>query len=282
MAKDNRRMDNLEDFDSLKETLMNVSNEIDAIKNSFSKSAEDLTKIQSMLSVGNLEELNEKIEKERDAFLKLWDGYKKQKEELSNVNKTISEYQELARQAEASKKQLENDYNMKINELNQKLEEYQDKALSFDKYKTKCEEFDTISNKLECEIHDLKEENTNKENIINEMNSKIEDFSSKEDSSEFKEKYEKERERFTKLNQIYEETDSECKRLRQENKDWQNWYDSNKENYNKIFSSPPEGKTTTNLSPPEIHPEEPDNSETQTENTSEKESKKKKLFRHRK
>ena len=262
---------------------MNVSNEIDTIKDSFSKSNEDLTKIQNMLSVGNFEELNEKIEKEKDAFLKLWEGYKKQKEELSNVNKTISEYQEQARQAEASKKQLENDFNMKINELNQKLEEYQDKALRFDKYKTKCEEFDTISNKLEREIHDLKEEKTNKENIINEMNSKIEEFSSsKEDSSEFKEKYEKERERLVKLNQIYEETDSECKRLRQENKDWQNWYNSNREIYDKIFSSPPEIKTTTNLSTPEIHQEEPDNLETQIENTSEKESKKKKWLRHRK
>ena len=79
-----------------------------------------------------------------------------------------------------------------------------------------------------------------------------------------------------------EETDSECKRLKQENKNWRNWYNSNKEIYNKIFSSPPKSKTTTNLSTLEVHPEKPENSETKTENLSEKKSEKKKWLRLRK
>ena len=124
---------------------------------------------------------------------------------------------------------------MAFNTLNKKVEEFQDKATKFDEYKNKCEQFDNIRNQLEREIHDLKETNKQKENMINEMNEKIKELSGKEDFSQFKEKYEemtveyeKEKERLTKLYQLYEETDFELKRLKKENHDWQNWYNSNK------------------------------------------------------
>ena len=71
-------------------------------------------------------------------------------------------------------------------------------------------------------------------------------FPAIEKFSEYKEKfdeltiqYEKEKERLTKLYGLYEETELECKNLKQENIGWQNWFDSNKEIFNKLFSTTP-------------------------------------------
>ena len=83
------------------------------------------------------------------------------------------------------------------------------------------------------------------------MNNQISELRNMENYSEYKEKYEtmtveyeKEKERLTKLYHLYEETDSECKKLSEENKSWQNWYNSNKEIFNKLFASVPSEKTT--------------------------------------
>lgn len=269
----------VEHIGSLKEKLLTVSDEIDAIKNSFSKSAEDLSRIQNMLSVGHLDEItgilekfegqvaeaerkrteasdgakryNEELEKEKERLIKLWDAYKNQEEELSSNERKVSEYEEQVRNFETSKRQLEEDLTSRINTLTQKLEEYEGQAGSFDEYKQKCEEFDGIRNQLEREIHDLKEEKTNQDDVINNLNNQISQLREVENYVEFKEKYEemsaeyeKEKERLTKLYQLYEETDSECKRLRSESKQWQNWHDSNKEIFNKLFSTPPLTSTT--------------------------------------
>ena len=102
-----------------------------------------------------------------------------------------------------------------------------------------------------------------------------------ENYAEYKEKYEgmaaeyeKEKERLTKLYQLYEETDSECKRLNKEKKNWQNWYDSNKEVFTKLFSTaPPVGSTETPL-------DESPNVPTPLENATKKKSKRK--LRHKK
>ena len=61
---------------------------------------------------------------------------------------------------------------------------------------------------------------------------------------EVNEQYEKEKERLTKLYQLYEETDAEVKKLREENNYWQNWYNSNKDVFGKLFSSAPPGAIT--------------------------------------
>ena len=54
--------------------------------------------------------------------------------------------------------------------------------------------------------------------------------------------YEKEKDRLTKLYKLYEETESECNRLKVETKGWQKWFDSNREIFDKLFStSPPIG-----------------------------------------
>jgi len=304
MAEENKVVEDVEHIGPLKEKLLAVSNEIDAIKTSFSRSTEDLSRIQNMLSVEHLDEIggvleqfeskvaeaekmrteaaegakkySEELEKEKERLIKLWDAYKNQEEELSTTEKRVAEYEERTRVAEASKGQLEEDLTARINTLTQKLEENESKANQFDDYKQRCEEFDTIRNQLEREVHTLKEENTNQEDMINNLNNQISELRGMENYAEYKEKYEtmsaeyeKEKERLTKLYQLYEETDSECKRLRKENKSWQNWYDSNREIFSKLFSSaPPVGATET---PVEESPETP----TPSENPTKKKSKRK-------
>jgi len=276
----------LEDIDSLKEKLMAVSSEIDTIKNSFSKNTEDLSRIQKMLSLGDLEDIggmiekfeskiaeverqknevtegakrySEELEKEKERLVKLWDAYKNQEEELSVVEKKISEYEDRAKTAETSKKQLEEDFTARIDTLTQKLDEYKEQGEKIDEYKQKYEEFENIKNQLETEINDLKTENSSKEHIINDLNNQIIKLREKEDYKEFKDKfealnteYEKEKERLTKLYQLYEETNSECTRLKEENQNWQNWYSSNKDIFSRLFStSPPIGH-------PSVTPDEP-------------------------
>ena len=298
-----------EHLDSLKDRLTTVSIEIDAIKNSFLKSTDDLTRIQNMLGVDNVEELgniiekfetrvveaeqkraeaidgarkySEELEKEKERLIKLWDAYKNQEEELSNAEKKLTEFEDRVKDSETTKRQLEEDLTARMSTLNQKLEEYQDKAKRFDEYKTKCEQFDDIRNNLEREIHDLKEENKQKQNIIDEMNEKVRELSGKEDFSQFKEKfeemtveYEKEKERLTKLYQLYEESDFECKKLKKENQEWENWYNSNKEIFSKLFSSP---------TPSNLPTETSDNSPTETtDNQKEDTVKKKKKLRFKK
>ena len=127
MTEENKEEGNVEHVGSIKERLQHVASEIDTIKNSFSKSTEDLSRVQNMLNVGGLEEISgvieqfegrltegarkysEELEKEKERLIKLWDAYKNQEEELSNTEKRISEYEERARMAEVSKKQLEDD-----------------------------------------------------------------------------------------------------------------------------------------------------------------------------
>jgi chromosome segregation ATPase len=280
MTEEKKVVEDLEYLGSFKEKLLAVSNEIDTIKNSFSRSTEDLSRIQGMLSVKQVDEISgildkfeervseaekrrteaadgakkysEELEKEKERLIKLWDAYKNQEEELSTTEKKVAEYEERARMAEASKKQIEEDLTARINTLTQQIEENQGKVGRFDEYKQKCEDFDNIRNQFEGEIHALKEDLNNKEITINDLNNQVNELKNMENYQEYKDKYEtmtaeydKEKERLTKLYQLYEETDGECKRLTRENKEWQNWYDSNKDIFNKLFSqSPPIGRTT--------------------------------------
>ena len=291
MGEENKVDQNIESFDSLKQKLAAVTNEIDAIKVSFAKSAEDLSKIQNMLSVGHIEDIDgvlekyevrvaeaekqkieaaesskkysEELEKEKERLIKLWDAYKNQEEELSNSEKKISEYEEIARTAEAGKKQLEDDYNARIQTLEQRIQENQEKVNQFEEYKQKYEEFDTIRNQLEQEVHTLKDETTNKDEEIQYLNKKLAEMKEYENYQEYKDKYEnitaeyeKEKERLTKLYQLYEETDSECKRLKEENYNWQNWYNNKMEMFNQLFTNAPP-VTTTPETPEEIQKKKP-------------------------
>jgi len=309
MAEESEVMGNTQHADSLKDKLRAVTEEIDVLKNSFSKGAEDLARIQSMLDIGKIDDMNntlarfegqvaeaerqkaeaaegakkysEELEKEKERLVKLWDAYKNQEEELSTTEKKMAEYEERTKTAESSMKQMEDDYNARINTLTQKMQENEGKISQFDEYKTRCEEFDSSQNGLEQELYEWKEQVTKKDNEILTLNQKITELEVQENYSEYKNKYEevnaeyeKEKDRLTKLYQLYEDTDAECKKLREETSSWQKWYDSNKEIFNKLFSQgPPTVASTDYVEMPTISPDSP------TENPSKKKPKKKMKFR---
>ena len=320
MAKGNMREGNPEHISNLRDRLMQVANEIDTIKNSFSKSTEDLSRIQNMLDVGGLEEISgiienfesklseaekereeatqgarrygEELEKEKERLVKLWDAYKNQEEELSTTEKKLAEYEDRARMAEASKKQLEEDLNARIETLNKKLGENEEKVNQFDSYKQRYEEFDEIRNRLEEEVNSLKDGIKNRDVTIDSMQKQIEGLKETEKYAEYKDRfeelsgqYEKEKERLTKLYHLYEETEAECNHLRDQMKGWQSWYDSNKDIFNRLFSAaPPVGKTpappkrekTPEPPSPEVEVQQPGETvETETKNN----KKKRGLFR---
>lgn len=279
MTDGNKMLKNVGDIDSLKDKLQMVTSEIDTIKNSFAKGAEDLARLQNMLDLGNLEQIStmieryegqvaeaerqrmeaaegarkysEELEKEKERLIKLWDAYKNQEEELSSTERRIAEYEERANMAESSKKQLEEDLTARINLLTQRLDENEDKVQKFDEYKSRVEDFDNVRNRLEGEIHALKEQINARDTNITELEKQVCELKEYEKTSEFKEKYEdltaeyeKEKDRLTKLYQLYEETDGECKRLKEENHNWQRWFNSNKEIFDKLFSAAPTYKET--------------------------------------
>lgn len=274
---------NMENLDSLKEKLIAVTNEIDAIKTSFTKNTEDLTRIQDMLSERHIDDIggivekyenkiaeaekqrveaaesskkySEELEKEKERLIKLWDAYKNQEEELSNSEKRLNDYEEIVKKAEVEVKQIQDDYQARIKTLEQKVEEYEGTGTKIEEYKKKCEELDEIQNRLEKENHTLKNDMTKKDQEISQLSKQINQFKEMEDYKKYKEKYEevnaeyeKEKERLTKLYQLYEETDAECKTLRDENKQWQKWYNSKMQVFDQLFSSAP--PTHTTKSPP--------------------------------
>jgi len=289
MNEENKMIKELGHVDTIKDKLQTVTSEIDVLKNSFTKGAEDLARIQSMLDVGGLEEIttiidryegqiaeaerqkaeaaegakkySEELEKEKERLIKLWDAYKNQEEELSTTEKKIADYEEQARNAVAEKQQIEEDYTARVNLLTQRLEENEDKIQKFDDYKSRVEEFDNVRNRLEGENHELREEINNRDSTINSLQQQIEELKQYEAQSEYKEKYEqlnqeyeKEKERLTKLYQLYEETDNECKQLKQDNNNWQKWFNSNREIFEKLFSAAP---TTIGQEPPNSPPRAP-------------------------
>jgi chromosome segregation ATPase len=294
MAEGKKVEENIENLDSLKEKLIAVTSEIDAIKTSFTKSAEDLSRVQDMLKVGNIDDIggivekyenkieeaekqrveaaesskkySEELEKEKERLIKLWDAYKNQEEELSNIEKKLTEYEERAKAAEANVKQVEDDYNSRIKTLEQKVQDYEGQGSKFEEYKKRCEEFDDIQNKLEGEVHTLKQDAKKKDDEITYLNKKLTELKEMEDYSEYKKKYEevnaeyeKEKERLTKLYQLYDETEAECKTLRDENKNWQNWYDTKMNAFEQLFSNAPpkHAPTEYHKSTPAPPPESP-------------------------
>ena len=122
--------------------------------------------------------------------------------------------------------------------------------------------------------------------MINDLSRQVSELSAKENYEEYKNKYEevqaeydKEKERLTKLYQLYEETESDCKTLRSANEKWESWYSTNKEIFGKLFSGVPPGaeQPKKEVTPPEPEtleiPEKP--KETSTDNTTTKSKKSK-------
>jgi chromosome segregation ATPase len=274
MSEENTLVKGVEHLGYIEERLRQATDEIDSIKSLFSKSTEDLSRIQNMLDVGKLGEIStiiekcegrateaekkrdeafhgakkysEELEKEKERLIKLWDAYKNQEEELSAAETKLTSFEERARNAEVTKKQLEDDFSTRITTLTKKLEENEDKVKQFEDYKQRFEEFGNVRNQLEEEIHSLKGKINEKDDTIDSLQKDLVKAKEYEKYAEYKDKfsetseqYEKEKERLTKLYHLYEETETECNKLRKETKDWQNWFNSNKEIFDKLFSAPP-------------------------------------------
>ena len=274
MDEDDMMKENMEPASSMKDKLQKVSDEIDYIKNSFSKGTEDLARIQGMLDIESVEDMNdvikrfegevaeaekmrmeaaekakkhsEELEKEKERLIKLWDAYKNQEDELSTTEKRVSEYEGKLRTVEVSKKQLEDDLTARISTLTQKMQENENKINQVDDYRQRYEESDEIRNNLEGEMKTLKEQIYQKNNETESLQKQVNDMKENEDYAEYKEKYEqvtteyeKEKERLTKLYHLYEETETENKKLKEETAGWQEWFESNKGTFDKLFAAPP-------------------------------------------
>lgn len=268
------------ELDSFKERLRQATCEIDNLKNSFSKVPEELSRIKNMLEIENLGELteildnykgkiseyerkrdeafqgakkySEELEKEKERLIKLWDAYKNQEEELSATEAKLTNAEERAKNAESAKTQIEEDYTSRIYVLNQKINENENKVKQFDEFKQKNEEFGQIRNQIESEKQNLTNEIEKKNQTISSMQNEFDKLKKYEQYSQYKEKYEeiskqyeKEKERLTKLYHLYEETEKESKKLKSVNDGWQNWFNSNKEVFDKLFSAAPPFGTST-------------------------------------
>jgi chromosome segregation ATPase len=262
----------LEHASSFVERLQKASDELDSIKNSFSKGMDDLAKIQSLLSLEGIDKLSgmvqdfedrlleserlreealaeakkysEELEKEKERLVKLWDAYKNQEETLSKQEKRTLELEEKLRETEQSMKKLEEDSASRLETLTRKLEEKEKEMSQLEDFRQRIIEFDNIRNQLEESVHSLKQDLKTKDETIKALENQVEELKEFKQYEEFKTKYEdiaveyeKEKERLTKLYNLYEELEDENKRLKAEVKGWQEWFDSNEEIFTKLFSS---------------------------------------------
>jgi chromosome segregation ATPase len=274
MSEENITTTNTDHLIDLGDKLRHAANEIDNIKNSFVKNTEELNRIKTLLDVEKLDEINgiiekfevqvieaekrkeeafkgakkysEELEKEKERLIKLWDAYKNQEEELTKTESKLQDLEEQNLEINKSKKQLEEDYSTRIQTLNKKINENEEIVTKFNEYKNKIDDFNKKQEQYEYENQNLKNIVKTKESEIDTLKQDIEKYKDYEKYSDYKEKfdeltiqYEKEKERLTKLYNLYEETESECKTLKQENKDWQSWFNSNKEIFDKLFSKTP-------------------------------------------
>jgi chromosome segregation ATPase len=272
--------------DSFMERLQEASTELGSIKSSFSKGMDDLAKIQSMLSLDGLNKMDSMIrsfedrlseaerrreeavegarrysvelEKEKDRLVKLWDAYKNQEESLSAQEKRVAELDERLRDTEHVHMQFERDATARIQTLTQRLEEREQAIQQLDDLRQQVMRFDTIRTQLETNTDRMRGDLTVKDDIIRTLEKQVEQLRGFEQFADFKTKfeevsteYEKEKERLTKLFRLYEETESENKMIKEELREWQNWFDSNDELFTKLFTSVEHLKHRNTVSPAE-------------------------------
>ena len=287
---------------SFMDRLNQASTEIDSIKSSFSKGMDDLAKIQGMLSQEGVDNIStmiqdfegrlseserrrneategaqrysEELEKEKERLVKLWDAYKNQEEELANQEKKTTGLEDKLREIEDSRGQFEEDANARIATLTQKLEEREQDLQQLEELRQNVMEFDSIKGQLEGEMDSFKADISAKEETINLLNAKIDELKKFEESAEFETKFEeisvefeKEKDRLTKLFRLYEETEAENRKLKDEVKEWKNWFDSNEAVFTNLFSSMDRLKKNIQTEPTHVENESvnPEMSETQPE-----------------
>ena len=105
---------------------------------------------------------------------------------------------------------------------------------------------------LNQEIHDLAQQMETKKHYVELLNHQLvilDEFDQnqryKTQYQETQEKYQKERERLEKLFRKYASTETESEKLKDEIKQWHDWYDYNKQIFDRLFNAPPRGQTPT-------------------------------------
>jgi chromosome segregation ATPase len=247
---------------------------------------EDLAKIQTMLSLDGLNKMDSMIrsfedrlsdaerrreeavegarrysvelEKEKDRLVKLWDAYKNQEESLSAQEKRVTELDEKLRDSEQVHMLFERDATARIQTLTQKLEEGEQANQQLDDLRQQVMRFDTIRTQLETNVDRMHGDLIVKDDVIRALEKQVEELRGFEQFAGFKTKfeevsteYEKEKERLTKLFRLYEETESENKMVKEELRNWQNWFDTNEELFTKLFTSVEHLKHRNTMSPAE-------------------------------
>jgi len=257
---------------SFVDRLQKATTELNSIQTSFSKGMNELERIQSMLSLDGVNSVTtmiqdfedriseaekrreeasegarrfgEELEKEKERLIKLWDAYKNQEEELATQEKRASELETKLREIEQSRIKFEEDANARIATLSQKLSEKEGEMQNVQEFKQRIQDFDGIRNQLEETIGTLKSDITEKDERIQSLENRVQDLQQFEGLADVKvkfdevsEEFEKEKERLTKLFRLYEDTETENRKLKDELKGWQEWFASNEEIFNKLFTT---------------------------------------------
>ena len=258
--------------DSFMERLQEASTELGSVKSSFSKSMEDLSKIQSMLNLDGLNQMDSMIrsfedrlseserrrdeaadgarrysmelDKEKERLVKLWDAYKNQEESLSSEEKRAAELEEKLLATERMHMQFEQDATSRIQTLTEKVNEREQAVQHMEDMKQQVMRFDTIRNQMETDLDGMRRDLMTKDDVIGGLERQVEELRGFEQFAEFKPKFEdasaeldKEKERLTKLFRLYEETESENKQLKDDLRGWESWFDSNEALFTKLFTS---------------------------------------------
>jgi len=257
---------------SFMERLQEASSELGSVKSSFSKGMDDLSKIQSMLNLDELNQMdslirsfeerlseserqreeaaegarrsNMELEKEKERLVKLWDAYKNQEESLSAQEKRVAELDQKLRDTEEMHIQFERDATARIHTLTEKVNEREEAVQQMEDLKQQVMRFDTIRTQMETNLDSQRRDLMTKDDVIVGLEKQVEELRGLEQFVGFKTKFEdtsveleKEKERLTKLFRLYEETESENKQLKEDLRGWQSWFNSNETLFTKLFSS---------------------------------------------
>lgn len=107
---------------------------------------------------------------------------------------------------------------------------------------------------LDNEINTLNKEISARQQTINQLTKLTDEIRQLETYADYKDRYdnlsteyEKEKERLIKLHNYYKKTETESEELRKKLKVWADWFNSNKEIFDRLFSAaPPAGATGQN------------------------------------
>lgn len=281
--------------DNFIERLQQASGEIDSIKTSFSKGMEELSRVQSMLSVDGITRMtsmlqsfeeqlsdaerrreeategarrfSQELDKEKERLVKLWDAYKSQEENLAASERHIAELETRLHDAQQRQMAFERDATSRIQTLTHKLEDRERDVQQIEDLRAQALKFDTIRHQFEENVEHMRSELTSKDDVIRSLERRVNDLKELEQFAGFKARFEdtaaeleKEKERLTKLFHLYEETESENKELKSEVMKWQDWFTANEDLFTRLSTSVEtlrQNKPTSTVEMPELTELEP-------------------------